>query len=137
MASDPTPVPSLSADGWKTGNAQKCDMLLSHFFVAESTQSHFFKQSVSSLPALIQRYQDDSIGLTDAVQETLTQYFGSYFPKVDVRVSCEVNPLKQSTYDLRMFVSVWDRDGVEFVLARLAEHQDAKIQRIIAINNVS
>lgn len=136
MASDPTPVPSLSADGWKVGSAQKCDLLLSHFFVAETTQTHFFKQAVSSLPTLVRQYQDDPIGLTDAVQATLIQYFGSYFPKVDVRVSCEVNAVKPNTYDLRMFVSVWDQEGVEFVLARLAEHQDAKIQRIIAINNV-
>lgn len=135
MASDPTPVPSLSAGGWIVGSAQKCDLLLSHFFVAEPTQSAFFKQSVSSLPALIQRYQDDNIGLIDATKESLTRYFSSYFPKVEVRVSCDPNPLKKSTLDLSLFISVWDKDGVEFVLGRLAEYQDAKIQRIIAINN--
>lgn len=126
----------LSADGWITGNTAKCDLLFSHFFVAEVTQTAFFPESVSSLPALIQKYQDDPMGLSDGVKDSLTRYFGSYFPKVEVQVACTENPEKRNSFDLRMFVSVWDNEGTEFVLAKLAEHQDAKILRIININNV-
>ena len=137
MAVDNTPVPSLSIDGWKTGSPQKCDTLLSHFFVAEITQTAFFAEAVHSLPQLIQKYQEDMVGLAEATQDSLTRYFGAYFPKVEVKVTCLENPDKRNSFDLRIFVSVWDNDGVEFTLGRLAEHQDAKIVKIIAINNVS
>lgn len=137
MATDNTPVPSLSRDGWKTGNIAKCDLLLSHFFVAEETQTAFFPNAVQSLPALVQRYQDDPIGLANGTKEALERYFKAYFPKVEVQTSCNENPDKKNSFDLRLFVSVWDIEGNEFSLGRLAEHQDAKILQIIAINNLS
>ena len=132
---DLTPVPSLSPDGWVTNTTMKADYLLSHFFTSERSQSPLFPEGVCSFPWLLQEYKT-SMEITARETETaLTNYFGKYFPTVEVEVKAEDETAGSSRVALYIYVRIVDSDGKEFILAKLAEVADAKIVNILSLNN--
>ena len=57
----PSILPSLSTDGWVFATAEKADYLISHFFVAEYSQTQLYVSHVSSFPKIIQQNQETCV----------------------------------------------------------------------------
>jgi len=51
-------VPSLSQDGWTSSTKEKLDYLMSHFFVADKSQTALYAEEVSSFPYLVQNNKE-------------------------------------------------------------------------------
>ena len=68
-------------------------------------------------------------------ETALTNYFGKYFPTVEVEVKAEDETAGSSRVALYIYVRIVDSDGKEFILAKLAEVADAKIVNILSLNN--
>lgn len=135
MATDLTPLPTLSTDGWITSISQKVDYMLGHFYAAESSQTLMFPRNVHSLVDLVQRYKDDQINLGTQIQDSLRRYFSAYFPSVTVRVQCRDQPEKPGFIAIHIFVEVRNAAGQTYNAASVADLEDSKIMRISAINN--
>ncbi len=135
MATDRTPLPTLSTDGWVTSTPQKVDYLLAHFYAAEMSQTLLFPKNVHSFVDLVQRYKADIINLGAQVQESLRSYFAAYFPSVTVRVQCRDQPEKPGFVAVHMFIEVRNAEGQSYNAARVADIQDSKIMQISALNN--
>lgn len=129
------PVPSLSLDCWVTSTANKADYLISHFFLSEKSQTALYGNEVSSLQWIIQNTQGDLNKLTSLMRSSLSSYFSRYFKSVNVEVTTnEVTP-GSNKIELRLFLSFADKDGKEFILAKLIDILDSKINSIVTINN--
>lgn len=133
---DTKPVPTLSVDGWVRTTEQKCDALLSHFFVSDKSQTDYFgSEAVHSFAQLLQANQNDMMGTVNAVQRSLEVYFGAYFPSVTVEVRQRDIEPNGSKVSLHIYVNVTDVEGKEFSIGRLAQIADTKIQQILNLNN--
>ena len=128
-------LPSLSLDGWVGSTAEKSDYLLSHFFLSEKSQTALYPGKVSSLPAIIQEYKNDMIGVTNAVRETLLVYFSRYFYDVVSECEYQEEPEDSSRVSLKIFVSFMDNNGQVYNLGRLATIMNSKIEKIANYNN--
>lgn len=138
MTIDSTPVPTLSEDGWvgaDTNSALKADYLLSHFFLSEYSQTHFFAGEVASLPWILQNNQNDMSGTVSACRQTLEKYLKRYYSNVDVEVTQEAESGSTTRVALRFYIAATDQDGKVFNFARLVNVLDAKILQITALNN--
>ena len=132
----PTPmVPSLSEDGWVSDPALMGDYLISHFFVADKSQTALYLNQVSSFPYLIQQYQGDVPGLCNAIERTLNTYLGRYFTTTTVECTQYPNPTNSGSLGLNLFVSYVGADGVTYNLNKIIQTVNSKIQSIINLNN--
>ncbi len=135
MATDRTPLPTLTTDGWITSTPQKVDYMLAHFYASERSQTLMFPAHVHSLVDLVQRYKHDLINLGSQVQDSLRRYFSAYFPSVTVRVQCRDQPEKPGFVAIHMFIEVRNSEGQVYNAANVADIQDSKIMKISALNN--
>ena len=133
MKIDTKPMPSLSMDGWITSTSIKADYLISHFFVSEYSSTFLLKGEVASMPYLIQKHENVSVGLVRDVELTLKSYFGRYVPKAEVQVSSK--EYEAGKYSLIIVVIVTDIEGKEFSVCRLVDVLDSKINKIAQLNN--
>lgn len=131
----PSILPSLSTDGWVFATAEKADYLISHFFVAEYSQTQLYVSHVSSFPKIIQQNQGDMRNTAIDLRETLDKYFSRYFSDVQVEVTYKEVPEKSGKVQLDLFVSFVDHENKRFVLSRLVEVNNTKIEKILKINN--
>jgi hypothetical protein len=129
------PVPSLSLDGWVTATASKADYLISHFFLADKSQSQLYKSEVSSLQYIIQANGGDMVKTSVELRTALVAYFARYFGPATVDTSFVQDSANSSKVTISIYVSFTDPDGHEFVLARLVDLLDSKIQKITDLNN--
>lgn len=135
MATANIAVPSLSSAGFVQSTVEKCDLLLSHFFLSEYSQSQLHYGQVSSLPWLIHKYQNNMSGLTQGTRQTLETYFGRYFPKAEVEVVYDDLQDTTTVVTLKIFIQVTDYQGQVFAVANLVEVIDSKINKIVRLNN--
>ncbi len=131
----PNFVPSLSEDGWVDSPELMGDYVLSHFFVSDYSQTHLYKNSVSSLPYLVQKYQGDINGLLSSVQSTLQIYLSRYFTGVIVEANPVPNPTNSNKIGFSIYVSYVGNDGNTYTLERLIHTNNSKILEIINTNN--
>ncbi len=130
-----TYVPSLSEDGWVNSPELMGDYLLSHFFVSDYSQTQIYLGTVSSLPYIVQQYQDDLSGLLPVVQSALSSYLSKYFVNVIVEVNAAPNPTGSSQVGFSIYVSYQGADGNTYYLNKIIETMNSKISGIININN--
>lgn len=129
-----SPLPSLSPDGWVKDTPNKTDYLLSHFFLAEYSQSFLYKGNISSLPFLLQKNSDD-FNLAKDVESTLQTYFGRYFSNVVVQSKCTTDATDTVKKSLQIFIEFDDLDGTRFSVGKVADIINSKINRVIQLNN--
>lgn len=132
---NPSILPSLSTDGWVFATAEKADYLISHFFVAEFSQTQLYVGYVSSFPKIIQNNQGNMTRTIEDLKSTLTSYFSRYFTNVVIDVSYKEVPEKSGKVQIDLYVSFVDHENKKFVLSRLVDINNTKIERILKINN--
>lgn len=127
-------LPSLSPDGWVSSPQKKFDYLLSHFLVAEYSQSYIFAGQVSSLTYLVQLYQGDVEGFCNALQTTLIRYLNSQFNNVVADIT-QVDVAAQSKAAVRMFITVDDDQGNTLNASYMIKTSGSVISEILKLMN--
>jgi hypothetical protein len=127
--------PSLSEDGWVTSPEKTADYLLSHFIVADASQSYVFSGNVSSLPKILQETQGDIMQTCIAVRQSLNDYFSRYFNNVVTEVSEIPNTQNPAKQQIGIYVKYTDTSGVEHVLGKELRMANSIVESVIAINN--
>lgn len=128
-------MPSLSTNGWIYSTAEKADYLISHFFVSEYSQSLIYNGNVASFPWIIQNNQSNMPGVVRDLEVVLAAYFSRYFNSVVVQASQQEIPPNSGIVRIDLYVSFRDEANKEFVLSRLVDIVDSKIEQILIINN--
>lgn len=126
------PVPSLSTAGWVTTPSDKADLLFSHFFEAEKSQTYLYGQNVSSLPYLVEQNGNNVASMVQALRLTLQRYLQAYYTGVQV----DINVVEDATprYELQVYASVVE-DGKQYSFGKLLQVANSKISKIIDLNN--
>lgn len=128
-------LPSLSEDGWVDNSAKIADYMLSHFFVADYSQSYIYHTYVSSLPWILTQNQGNMGKTCSEVQNVLSAYFMRYFNNVVVEVTEVPNTENPSYGQISIYVRFTDVAGNEIVLGKVVQTSGNVIQKIINISN--
>ena len=129
-------VPTLSRAGWSKSPAEMVDFLLSDFFIAEYSQSYLYKDNITSLPYLIQRYQGDVPGLVEAMRRYLEDYLGSYLDDILVDVTSDAGTSENPTSAVAITIYIqFSRNGVVYSVGKLIETLNSRIKKIVNLNN--
>ena len=129
------PVPTLSLDGWVFSTVSKADYLIAHFLEAEKSQTHLYGLQVSSLQWIIQQKQGNVSDACILIRDTLGKYFSNYFTDVQIDTSFKEKSLNSNLVVITISVSFTDSTGQEFLLSRLVDLLDSKVQKIQQLNN--
>lgn len=125
------PYPSIDS-GFIYDPRKKLDCLMSDFFEAEYSQSHLFKDSVTSFPWLIQQYQKDPDELVSQMRLRLKTYLMRYFDEMELELAVESDN-SMTGYGIRMYLMV-KQDGSEAItLYNRLKIEDDKFERSIVI----
>lgn len=128
------PLPSLSSKGWITEIAEKCDMLLSYFFISDHSQTYLYKNNVTSLPYLIQQHGHEKNKLNNEIEKALFVYLKRYFDDVLIETSVQEDEKEKSKLDITIDIII-NEDGKRHSLGRLIRSLNSKIVEIIKVNN--
>lgn len=128
-------LPSLSESGWVDASIPVADILLSHVFCSDYSQTYIYRGHVASMAWMIRECQDDLSRLIGLIERTLTSYFNSYFDNTIVEVTQTTESLMSSKVGLNMYISFNDKEGVEHNYARMVEYQDLLITKVVDILN--
>lgn len=128
-------IATLSEAGWVSGLAEKCDLLISYYFLSENSQSNLYAGRIVSLPYQIQQFGDDELRLKQAMTETLTAYFGRYFDRADITVTTD-KPLPSDPSRIHVQVDIIVFEGnTSYSAGREIRTINGKIENIFIINN--
>lgn len=128
-------LPSLSSSGFIAQTAEKADRLLSYFFLTEGSQSELYRDKITSLPTLIQLYNDQTTVLAEETQQLLTQYFNRYFSDVTVNATAAIPQTGEDHRTVLTIQVTFTDNGQVFDLAKAISIVDSKIEKITHLNN--
>lgn len=123
-------VPTLSASGWVGDVVSMATRLLDYFFSSDYSQSHLYRDNVSSFPYLVKVNGHRPEELKRGVKTTLTRYLSRYFDNVVITAS--TNPIAEdndSRYNLTIDINV-TLNGREVSLGRAVELGDGRVVNI-------
>lgn len=129
------PCPSLSLSGWVTNAAEKADVLISHFYESNKSQTYIYGSSVSSLQWIIEQYGHDITNVCQQLRYGLENYLNRYYDSVTVEVTASDNDDNLTgSIGLKIYSKVVD-GGVEYSFGKLLTITNSKISTIISLNN--
>lgn len=126
--------PSLTTTGWITDPAQRADVLLYDFFVANYSQSIIFRGKIKSLSYFLQRHQDIFV-LRDVLQQALSSLLNSYYDSAEVSIKVVPvaddagNVANEFSMDIQISAIVI-QDGKRYSLGKLVNVTNAKVSKI-------
>lgn len=132
---DPTPLPTLSTDGWISNTKKKIDRLLTHFWLSEYSATETYKGNIASLPWLVQTYSRNMRELENATQRTLQSYFERYFPVAKVTVVVSETTKGSNKYNINMNIEVTDNAGNISQGGVISQFMETKLETIALMNN--
>lgn len=130
------PVPSLGTEGWITDAAGKLDTLLAHFFLSDYNQSNLYKQTISSLPRIIQQAGNSMEIVISSIKTELEQYLVQYYDQVNLDViGTNTTPGDLNTrLEIKINITIVDSGKVSD-FSRLLRTNNSKMESIAALNN--
>lgn len=128
-------LPTLDEAGWENSTVQVADKLLSHFFVAEYSQTNEYRDHVSSLPYIIHSNQGNVINTANEVQTTLENYFSRYFNDVVVESKEVPNEQDPNVGQISIYISFTDDEGIQYSVGKMVKFNNTKIEEIVSISN--
>lgn len=128
-------VPTLSEDGWENSPEKMGDILISHFFISDYSQTQLYTGQVASLPYILQQNQSDLSGLFSDITSVLTRYLSRYLQNVVVEVNQNAQYTKGSFVAINLFVSYMGADGKTYTLTNIIQTLNSKIYNITQLNN--
>lgn len=128
-------MPHLSNEGWIKDSVKIADIALSHFFLAEASQSYIYDGHVTSFPFILQDTQGKMTQTLSDTRNALNTYFSRFFNNVVVETRDDTDPNEPSKGIMTIYLSFTDSDGNNYSLGQLIKFQDLKVNEIIKINN--
>ena len=126
----------MSTDGWVNTSIKTADYMFSHFFLSDYSQTAEFSGDVASFSYIVERYADDLSAMAQQIQSNLAAYFSTQFSNVDIQASTIQNiQTTINVYELTLYLTFTDTDGVTFNLSRLVQYAGLKVVDIIAVIN--
>lgn len=130
------PVPTLSDRGWVLLPPEKMDMLLSHFFVSQHSQTYLYPNEVANLHWVLQTNGLDIPSMLEDLQNKLEGYLTRYFDTATVSVTSDADSLdnitNSVTVKLDIIVTV---DGAPFSFTEYLSATTTNISRVTGFNN--
>lgn len=130
-----TPMPSMSTDGWVYDSVHIVDYMMSHFFLAEFSQTALYPGTISSIQYLIEKNQGSPSRTAQAIKETLTLYFERYFKEVTVQTQHRPDATDDTRASIDIFIEYTDDDNVKMSFGKSADIVNGKYSKIVNINN--
>lgn len=127
--------PSLSEDGWISSTSKSADLLFSHFFVSNYSQSYVYAGYVSSFPYILAINHGDISAIIQATRKALEDLFGRFFQNVDVAVTEIPNAVSPSQVQLEIVVNFTDYANVQCSLGDIIKMSNSTFERVAKINN--
>lgn len=124
---------TLGRERYIKGTHRKIDYLMSCFFFTKSRQTQMYKETILSLPKIIQKNADDPSATADEMQHKLQLYLERFFSVVNLSVDYEVNEDNTSTIVLDINVGD-DQDGLISVGYSLT-HNYSNLVNILATHS--
>jgi hypothetical protein len=129
------PVPSLSPSGWVTASNDKADLLFSHYFESNKSQTLIYGDNVSSIQYLLERYAGDITTLTQKLTIDIENYLGRYYDSVLATVTSDDTPSNlNGNITINIHCDVIE-DGVQYSIGGLLEIGNSKIINFFKLNN--
>lgn len=133
---DITPVPTLSTQGWVTDLSSKIDFLLGHFVSTDKEQSNIYKEYVSNLQFIIEKYSGDPLSTADAIARAVQLYLGRYYENVLAEAQFSLVDEKESQTTVKITLSLnFTEEGVSYTANRLLTYFNGKFKEITEVNN--
>lgn len=129
------PVAVLGIEGWITTPTEKMDNLFMHFVESNYSQTVTCLGQVYSFQYILNQFRDNPNGLVNEIKTKMSLYFSGYFKEVEITVDTIIDPLKQDTLILRIFLEVEDEYGKVFNLAKVSSNVNSKTIRWANMNN--
>lgn len=127
--------PTLDPDGWVETSTKVADYLVSHFFLADYSQTAFFPDNVASFAWILHRYQGNITTIITETQQRLNAYFSTQFTNVDVQLTELADKSNINSHSLSLYLVFTDTDGVEHNLSRMLKYSGMKVTELIAVIN--
>lgn len=129
------PVPTLSSSGWVTALHEKADLLLSHLFAADLTQSFLYDGQVTSIQGIVEQYSNDPVKLSGAMQDAVTKYFTRYYssPIVETTLN-DIDPATTNGVNLNIWIQVVE-NGQTYSLGAILNVVNSKFTVVTNIIN--
>lgn len=126
------PVPSLSVRGWVTAIPEKADLLFSHFYESDSSQSYIYGTNISNMQKLVESFGHEPDLLCENIRSTLLLYLGRYYPSVTTDVIQKTSVDNKVTITIAIDVV---EEGKKYSFSRLLMLTNSKIEKVIKLNN--
>ncbi len=127
--------PSLSSHSWTESPVITADMLMSDFIAAEYSQTYIYKDTVSSLPYIMQETNGEPEKTASMIQKTLETYFNRYFTGVIVETNVMDNTENDGKDSVSIYLQFTDANGVTHNLNKLMSYSNMKFVSMINLNN--
>lgn len=125
-------VPALSSEGWVNTPMQTADILFSHLFLSDYSQTYLYYPNVSSLAYLLFKNQKNIEDLITEMTKLIERYFSNYFETVNVEIVDATGD--STTGNITIYLELI-QDGEIVTLNKLLEYTDSKIKRIVDYSN--
>lgn len=132
---DPILFPALSEDGWIDNTSKTADLMMSHFFTSNFSQSYIHAGEVTSFPYILATNDGNVNAICSATRTQLTSYFGHYFSNVVVEVVDATTDAEPSKAAISITIEFTDATGRAFSVGKIIQMSDSKFTLIANINN--
>ena len=122
-----TTLPTLTLSGFVKDKNTIMRKQFEYFKASEFSQSTTFYGNISSLPYIIEQYNDDDIRLKSEICDTLTKLYKRYFDTVSVKASLDYKD--DNSYDILIEIAATD-NGSEYTLSNVTNVSNNKIQDV-------
>ena len=100
--------------------------LMDSFLVTEHSQSHMYRDNITSLTYLVQQYGSEPDALAEHTRANLQNHLSRYFDEVQVNTSTTNLDGPDGRYNLTLDVLL-TKDGKQHSLGRLLEIGESKV----------
>lgn len=130
------PVPTLSMLGWSRNPRESLDVLVSHFFLTNASQSDLYRGSMSTAQQILQKFSNDVVSAASEMSTALLMVLRKYYTDSSVSVTHRLIDPTVSASAVQFIVSGTVTDnGVSYQLNKLAEAREGIFVKFIETNN--
>lgn len=122
----------MGAHGWCSDDDVKLDLLLSHFYTAQSKQSQVFDGTISSMSEIMQANSSNPLAMAQKLKNQLTTYLQRHFSSVDVEVTVKNEEVAQAELLIKIGYS---SDGKQKSALRALQPSGGIFQHVIRVLN--
>ncbi len=122
--------------GYLSNPAEALDLILSHFFLANASQTVIYRGEVKTAQSILQQYSSDIPAAAAEMEVTLTRLLSKYFTEVTVSVTSKVKDSSQSASVMEFIVSGFVVDGDNRIqMSKVAELNNSVFVKFVEANN--